>query len=162
MEQQLVRRNEIERDAENRRRAVDYALGHPVDEVRLLGWKVLRLFEDDHDGLTATESYGNDPFLSDRSRTLLAAVADGFFYAVAALAVLGAPFVVSRREPRRLFFTLSTVGLTLVPLAFFGDPRFHVPSLPLAAVFAAAALSVLLEGPDRRRTEAGPSSAPPP
>ena len=147
---------EVERDAENRRRAVTYALGHPLDEIRLAGWKAVSLFEDDHDGLSAAESYGNDPFLADRTRTMLATVADGFYYAVVALALLGAPFVVSRREPRRLFFALATLGLTLVPLAFFGDSRFHVPSLPLAAVFAATTLSVVLEGRERS------TAAPPP
>jgi hypothetical protein len=39
-----------------------------------------------------------------------------------------------------------------VPLAFFGDPRFHYPAIPFAVVIAAATVVWLW---DRRRIDSG-------
>jgi hypothetical protein len=43
----------------------------------------------------------------------------------------------------------------VIPLAFFGDPRFHYPAMPLAVVIAAATVVRLWDA--RRSASAGQS-----
>lgn len=59
------------------------------------------------------------------------------------------------RSRRWLALVLSLLALLAAPLPFFGNPRFHVPLLPLLAVAAAIALSSIA---GRWRS---PSSPPP-
>jgi hypothetical protein len=52
--------------------------------------------------------------------------------------VLGALAFVLARDIRRLVVMLAMLYVLAVPLAFFGDPRFHHPAIPLATIVAAA------------------------
>ena len=131
---------EIERNAVTARRGIEYLLDHPVDEVRLVGWRAVRTFENDHDGVRAAESYGADAFMSDGARTAWKAVANVFYVVVGLLAVAGLFLVDRRRDPRRSLLLWSMVALIVPPLAFFGDPRFKLPLVPFLAVLAALAV----------------------
>jgi hypothetical protein len=130
-----VRRNDI---ATNR--ALRYLRGHPADEVRLAFWRGYYTFRSDHDGLDAVESYGLDPFIRPRTRSVLQTVADGWFFGAGALALLGLPAFLTRADPRRLFFVVAMASIAVAPFIFFGDPRFHVPCVPFLAVLAAVAM----------------------
>ena len=55
------------------------------------------------------------------------------------------------QDARRLFAVLAMAALAAPPLVFFGDPRFHVPPVPLFAI--PVALALLAVG--RRVTETG-------
>jgi len=131
---------EIRRDEDNRELAIDYALSHPRDEASLLRRKVMGLFANDYDGLDAAESFGQSRFLTSGARGVLRFVSNLWFWGVTAVAVLGLPILFSRKDPRRLLLALSLVAVTLLPLAFFGEPRFKLPSLPLLAIPAAVTL----------------------
>jgi hypothetical protein len=54
---------ETTRNSDNIRNAIDFVLDNPIDELQLLSRKAVSLWEHDHDGLRAVESYGDDPFI---------------------------------------------------------------------------------------------------
>lgn len=131
---------EVEQSSEGTRRALAYLTSHPGAEVLLIAKRAYYLFEHDHDALRAVESYGDGPFLPGALRRGLALVADVAFFVLLVVALLGIPALGRGRDPRRLLVLLAPGALLLPPLAFFGDPRFHVPAVPLLGVLAAAAL----------------------
>ena len=129
---------EVRRNSDNIGKAVRFALENPRYEVGLIAKKARWVWNKDHDGLWAVESYGDDPFIDPGLRTVLGRVADVFFFVTIGLGGLGlVAFVRPPWEPRRLFFLLALLALANVPLAFFGDTRFHVPALPLLTLSAA-------------------------
>lgn len=135
---------EIERNRETARRGIEYMLDHPLEEVPLVWWRAVRTFENDHDGVRAAESYGADRFMSDGARTTWRWTADLWFFALAALTLVGFALVRPRLDPRRSLLLWSMVALVLPPLVFFGDPRFKMPLVPFMAVVAALAITTVL------------------
>lgn len=138
--------SEVERDAYGRELAVDFVTEHPGEELRLVVRRIGHTFDGDADGLEAVESYGDDPWLSDGTRDLLRRGATGYGLLVALAAIPGL-WLLARRSPAGLLVALVGIGMLLPPLAFFGDPRFHVPAVPVAAL----AVGVLVRGSDVRR-----------
>jgi 4-amino-4-deoxy-L-arabinose transferase-like glycosyltransferase len=137
---------EVRRNRDNVRKALDFAVENPRAELILLGRKAFHLLKHDHDALTVAESWGTDAFIGPALRRALERVADLFFFATLGLGVCGMLWIVWRpRDPRRLPLLYATLALLLAPLAFFGDPRFHVPVLPLLAITAAWVTRSLLE-----------------
>ena len=104
--------------------------------MSLLCRKAFHLLKHDHDALTVAESWGVDAFIRPRLRRTLERTADVFFFATLGLGVLGLLWMAWRpRDPGHLLLLYASLALALAPLAFFGDPRFHVPVLPLLAIF---------------------------
>lgn len=132
---------EVERDERLTRRAVDYAAGHPVDELRLTWWRFFYQYRGDADAVRAVQSYGEDPWLTDREADVLESISDGYYFAVLGLALVGIPSLWSRRDPRRLVYFAFVAGVFVAPLLFFGDERFKVPVMLLLAIPAALTLS---------------------
>ena len=129
---------EVRRNNDNFRKAVRFALANPRFELKLLSRKAFHTWEHDHDGLLAVQSYGDDRFIEPELQRALERTADLFFFVIISLGGLGLiAFVAPPLEPRRLFFLLALLALAGVPLAFFGDARFHVPAVPLLTVSAA-------------------------
>jgi 4-amino-4-deoxy-L-arabinose transferase-like glycosyltransferase len=131
---------EVEVNNTNIRRAVRFVEDHPLTEAKLVFLRAYHTVENDHDGLLASESYGSDRFVPSAWRHLLEIVADAYFFVASALAVVAVPMYVRRVHPWRRFLLLAAAVLSVQPLIFFGDPRFHVPVLPFAAVLAATAI----------------------
>lgn len=140
-------RIEVTRNRENFRRGLRFIRKHPADEARLEWWRVFYTVRDNHDSLAVAESNGSDPFLPRRARLLLGTLADGYFWAVGALALLALPVFARRGDPRRLFLLLATAALAAsVPLFLYGYSRFLMPLLPLLAVMAAVPIVALGSG----------------
>jgi 4-amino-4-deoxy-L-arabinose transferase-like glycosyltransferase len=141
-----LRRPEFEtvRDSRNRRLAVDFVRDHPVEEVKLWGSRLYRTFNGDWDGVWAAESFGDDPFLSNRARDTRHWIGTDYFFATVALAAAGAVMIVRRRDQRDArwaLLPLAIIATVVAPVvATFGDTRFHVPGLPLIAIGAAVPL----------------------
>ena len=147
-----LRRPEYEtrRNDDNTRRAISFAVHHPGAELKLLSRKAYWLWNHDHDGVWAVESYGDDPFISPHLRAALYRVADIFFFTTISLGGLGlAGFVLAPRDPRRVFTLLALLAFAGVPLVFFTDARFHVPVMPLMSIAAAWALVVAVRNVPR-------------
>ena len=129
---------EIRRNNDAIRTAIEFVVEHPLDEVRLIGWRTYYTLQNDHDGLDASESYHRNQFIPERWRSLLATLADAYFFAALVLGLLAIPAF--WREPRRRFFLLAMAAMAVQPLIFFGDVRFHVPVLPFLAIGTAVTL----------------------
>ncbi len=109
----------------------------PLDAVGLLPVKAYHLYTDDAHAVTTTETWGHTVFLSEGGRRVLRSLTDGFYYFVAVGAVAGLILPVGGTQRRRWPLAAALGGWTLVHLAFFGEPRFHLPATPLMAVLAA-------------------------
>ncbi len=146
---------ELRRDEDGTAKARRFALDHPGKEVRLLFSRAHYLVLHDHDGLDAVESYREDPFIGEGFRDFLEVAADGFALVAALLGAAALPTLASRRDPRRLALLAMLVAVAVAPLAFFGDPRFHVPVLPLLAVGTGVTVVRLARALAQRRAGAG-------
>ena len=146
---------EIRKDEGTRGRAISYLVHHPLDEPRLIFWRAYFTLHHDRDGLEASESYGNYRYLGFHARQLLGTVADFYFFARSAWACSASGACGPGRIRVRLFVVLATAALAAPPLVFFGDPRFHVPAVPLFAIPVALSLLAVL----RRVKERAPAGA---
>lgn len=148
---------EVARDAELRDRAIDWVLDHPGAVPRLAAQKLAATFVLDTDGLAAWESYGDDRHLGDGARSTARWVANLAWWAVALGAVAGA--VLAARDPRIRVGTLvlfAAAATTIVtPALFFGDERFKMPIVPVAAVLVGVAVAAAAR---RRRERRGAPS----
>jgi 4-amino-4-deoxy-L-arabinose transferase-like glycosyltransferase len=156
-----LRRPEYEtrRNDDNTRRAISFAVHHPRAELLLLKRKAYWLWNHDHDGAWAVESYGDDPFIDPNLRTALYRVADIFFFTTISLGGLGlAGFVLAPRDPRRIFTLLALLAFAGIPLVFFTDARFHMPVMPFISIAAAWALVAALRNAPRLAARMGAHS----
>jgi 4-amino-4-deoxy-L-arabinose transferase-like glycosyltransferase len=145
---------EVLRDRHGRDEAISFVQEHPDEELRLIWRRLLRTFESDADGIEAVESYGSDPWLGDGTRTLLRRLASGYGLVVGLLAVPGL-WLLARRSPAGLLVAAGGASMLLAPLAFFGDPRFHVPLVPVAAVAVGVLVTARGAGGTGARAGAG-------
>jgi 4-amino-4-deoxy-L-arabinose transferase-like glycosyltransferase len=134
---------EVERNRKNTRVALEYAWEHPRREAWLLTQRARYTYNGDYEAVDAVESFGRDRFLPGGLREGLKTIADGYFFVVLALALAGAALLWSRTDGRRTMLLLTMAAMALIPLAFFGDVRFHVPASPFFAIAAAVALTRL-------------------
>ncbi|HXK34359.1 MAG TPA: glycosyltransferase family 39 protein [Dehalococcoidia bacterium] len=148
---------EIERNRDGVRIAVRDVLQHPVRMPKLIAQKAYWLLYKDDDGLWAAESYGNDYFIPDFRREVLAFAANSAYYAVGALAILGSLAFMYGRDVRRVALYASMLYILFLPLVFFGDPRFKFPAMPMVIVVAAFAVMLLW---DRARARPAGEEAP--
>jgi hypothetical protein len=136
---------ETERDSRNRRWAIDFVRDQPIDELNLWGKRLYHTFKSDWDGLRTVESYGDAPFMSDRTRAVLRWVGTGYYLTTVALAAAGGVMVARRpdqRDARWALLPLAIIATVVLPVvATFGDPRFHLPALPLLALMSAVPIA---------------------
>jgi hypothetical protein len=132
---------ETRRNNDGIRSSISFAARHPFFELKLIALKARWTYDHDHDGLWAVESYGDDPFISRGLRPWLSHTADIFFFTTLSIGGLGLiALALARGDPRRVFLVLATLAFAAIPLAFFGDARFHVPAMPFASIAAAWAV----------------------
>lgn len=159
---------ELRRDAEARSLALSWASGHLTELPALSLHKLQITYTDDRDGLRALESFGEDEFLTDRTRQLIGALTDVYFFTVLAAGSVGFVLVASdgwrrrREDPVPALVVLLTLGAVAVPVVSFADTRFKVPVAPLLALLAASALSLAWSALQHRRGSSPPDHAVPP
>jgi 4-amino-4-deoxy-L-arabinose transferase-like glycosyltransferase len=131
--------HEVPRNRENLRHAISFIVNHPLKELELMGKRFGRMVEGDHSALLESESV-NGRLVSGTTRNALIHLADAYFWVVFALAGVGLVGLYrrgARRVPRA--FVASALLLFLwIPIELWGNVRFHIPALPLAAIAAAA------------------------
>lgn len=137
---------ELHRNREGLKIAVQDLVQHPVRVPKLVAQKAYWLLYKDDDGIWAAESYGNDPFIPEPRKGMLVFAANAIYYATGIVVILGAAAFALSSDIRRAFVLLAMLYVLAVPLAFFGDPRFHFPAIPLAIIIAAATLLMLWDG----------------
>jgi hypothetical protein len=131
---------EVQRDRDNTSKALHFAWSHPRRELDLSVKRIQYTYDGDYEAVDAAEAYGKARFLPGGLRGTLKHVSDGWFWVVVALALAAVPLLASRREGRSTFLLAAALIMAFVPVAFFGDVRFHVPASPLFAIAAAVAL----------------------
>lgn len=146
--------SEVEQNRLLTDRALRWMREHPGEQPSLVAWRTYFTFLNDHEAIRATTSYGDDPWLSPRRIEALQFASDLVYFPLLVLGLLGSVAFGAGRSPRRLALLLVIVGIAIAPWPFFGEPRFHVPLLPLLAVPAAFPLAAL---PEIRRRFAPPS-----
>jgi hypothetical protein len=115
------------------RRAIDWVVHHPVDELRMWGTRTRLAFRDDTSGLADTRE-----MMTQGWADLVTFVSNAASFVVLAFAAVGA-VVVLRRETRASRFVLfSALLLATQPIILYGDPRYRVPAEPFFAMLAAA------------------------
>ncbi len=133
---------EAERNRANLRKAASFVVEHPVKEVHLWGMRLYRMMSDDRVALREVEELGAGRFLPDGLRSGLGILADGWFFTIGSLALVGV--AVRRRDvwatPERVVVFATAVGLLLIPIGLWGAQRFHVPLAPFMAMGSALAL----------------------
>jgi hypothetical protein len=153
---------EVPRDGVNRDRALRWIAANPLELPGLSLRKLWITYRSDRDALAAAESYGAGPLVGDTTRRTLGAFLDLAWWALAAAALVGTASLagrvvrrgVAQRSPVLLVLLLVTVSATLVPVLFFGDPRFKFAVAPQVA--ALAAWGVCARGaPGRDRDSSG-------
>ncbi len=130
--------------------SLTWAEHHPGRELALVVDRTRWEFASDHDGVSAVQSYGDDPFIPPDRATTLGNIGDTYFYVVGVLALLGIPLLLRGGDRRRLFLLLAIVAVIISVWPFFGDPRFHVPINVLMPV-PAALLVVTVAGAVRTK-----------
>ena len=136
-------------------RAWEYALHNPRQELTLIGKRLYWLLHSDSDSLLWIEAFGRTPLSSPDRREGLATLIDASYYGVLALALVGARLWFSWRERTWLLIPLILVLWFGAHLPFFGEPRFHLPVLPLIVILASRSLVVLWGGSGRVPESAG-------
>jgi len=144
-----------EADANRRglREGLEFALTNPVEEVELLGAKIRLLYQGDRIGIKRAEDGGRESFLPDGLRTTLNTLADAYYYAVLLLG--GVAMLRWWREggSAPLLLVLTVAVVTLGYVAFWGDPRFHYPLLPVFCLLAGWAVAWVVSRPSQIRDD---------
>lgn len=134
--------SEVRKNDDGQHKALTFVRDHPTTEMRLWFSRVRLGFSNDADGVNVTESYGEDRFMPDGLRSTLTFVANLWFAIVAIAALASLWWWLRRRDPSAWFVFAAAIAVSVVPIiAFFGDPRFHVPIDPLLAILAAGLLT---------------------
>jgi hypothetical protein len=98
--------SEIEIYKEQTRRAIEYAVSHPLDEASLIPKKLLHFYRDDSRPLVWIQDNQGDLELSKTAEQWLRDMANTYYFAVVVGTVLGMPLWVSRRDPKKLLFVM--------------------------------------------------------
>jgi 4-amino-4-deoxy-L-arabinose transferase-like glycosyltransferase len=145
---------EVERNTGNTKKAISFVIHHPGRELLQIVRRGRIMFAGDHDGIEAVQTLGAGKMLTPRTVDATQTFADLYFFGVLALAVLGLPTFVRRDgRPARLLALSGLVGLLVIPLLLWGNPRFHLPLAPFMALSASGALETAWRWLDRRRAK---------
>lgn len=132
---------EVERNRENTKKAIEFVLEHPDRELLQIVRRAKIMFADDHDGIIAVQTLGGGAFLSEGVVDVAIPVADWYFRLLLVVAVVGLPLHLCRqRRPERYLVLSGLLGLLVIPLLLWGNPRFHIPLAPFMALSAALAV----------------------
>lgn len=134
-------RAEAKASSEGFREGLTYALHHPAREVSLSARKLFWLYYSDHEALRWLDGHGERQVLDHGVFRALSRLSDVYYWALLALALVGVARWLS--FPRdlsgavRLLLVSLVAYWTLVHIAFFADPRFHAPIMPIVCMWAA-------------------------
>lgn len=120
------------------REGLSYAVHHPAREVTLSARKLVRLYATDGEAVRWTDGHGEHRVMAPGVRHALITLSNAWYWSMLLLALAGAAAWLSVRHPVRLLLVCLVAYWTLVHIAFFGDPRFHAPVMPVLALWAAA------------------------
>lgn len=142
-------RAEAKVSADGFREGLKYAAQHPLREVELSARKVFWLWYSDHEALRWTDGHGERHVLRAGVKSALTLTSDLYYWLLLALALTGIrrwlSFTRNLAAATRLLLVELVAYWTLAHVAFFADPRFHAPVMPVLCLWAAVAVISIAE-----------------
>jgi hypothetical protein len=149
-------RAEVEVARARIREALSWMAAHPHRVAALAPAKIYHMYRNDLGAVLWMER-GLARRLSTGARRWLHRIVDGYYFAVLALALVGARHFLPRDGRGAVVLPLTVAWITLIhAVFFFGSSRLHVPLLPVLALMAAAEIVAWAE---RFRWSAPPQRA---
>ena len=139
------------RNPANTKAGIRFILDHPREELRQIPKRFGLMMEQDHGVLLEVLGSGSGLTLPDSVHDVITFTSDGYYHVSWMFAVPGLGLLMRRwrRDRRtgsqRAVIGVTLVGLQLIPLTSWGNPRFHTPMLPFIAIVAAASISWLID-----------------
>ena len=139
-------------DEEAQRLALECMRKEPFAFAKLSLIKALYTFREDWTyvskwALNRDLPEGNaQPVVSDAVEDPMRYFANGVYFALLPLAAIGAIATFGTPAAHRGLLGVSFALLAVVPLVFFGEPRFHVPLFPMLTIWSAEGLVVVWRG----------------
>jgi len=134
---------EVESNKEGIRLSREYALDHPLDELRLIPRRLYHLFRSDEPGVTWLNT--NNPLLSPQTSDRLIRLSSFVFFGLIAVALASAT---RWWRPRDLafwaVFSVVPFNIVIFGVLFIGDPRYHYALYLPLAIFAAPGIGALV------------------
>jgi 4-amino-4-deoxy-L-arabinose transferase-like glycosyltransferase len=135
---------EVKSSQEAQRRALEWAVRHPLEEFHLFFNRLHLMYRDDQSGIEWVQS--NKPTFGTHGAERLAIVSNAYYGLLMALAIVGAPAWWALRRDRKIFVALMPIAYytLLFAVLFIGSNRYHVPVVPYIAILASVPISVLI------------------
>ncbi len=141
---------EDERNPANTKAAIHFILDHPGEELRQIPKRFFLMMQQDHGIMVEVLGNGSNLSLPSALQTAISFSGDGYYHLSWAIALPGLLLLCRgwRRErrfgPHRAVIAITLLGLQLIPIASWGNPRFHTPMLPFISIVAAVSIDWLL------------------
>ena len=120
------------------RKALAWAVRHPLEEITLVPRKLYHLYRADSAGIQWSQ---NQPVLGKEWVDFFTASSNGYYYIVGGWVLLSLPAWWWLRDPKRLLLILTLFYFSFMfGAVFIGDLRYHFALTPTAAVLASPAL----------------------
>ena len=133
---------ELQSNHEGSRLAREWALDHPVDELRLIPKRLYRLFRSDESGVTWVQS--NKPWLGVEGADRLIRLSSFWFFGLIAIALASCRLWWRPRDPRFwAVFGLVPFYMLIFGVIFIGDPRYHYALYFPITIFASTGFASL-------------------
>jgi hypothetical protein len=139
------------------RQAIDYAFSHPGRELELIPKRLGALYGGDRGAVAwnQVEDGEGNRALSASWAERWGDLADVYYYVVLALAVLGLPLWLRRITSWHLLtFGPVLIYTAMFAVVFISEARYHLPLVPLFALWAAAATAAAWDRLQQRRPQA--------
>ncbi len=133
---------ELQSNHEGSRLAREWALDHPLDELRLVPKRLYRLFRSDESGVTWVQS--NKPWLGVEGADRLIRLSSFWFFGLIAISLASCRLWWRPRDPRFwAVFGLVPFYMLIFGVIFIGDPRYHYALYFPITIFASTGLAAM-------------------
>ena len=133
---------ELDTNREGSRLAREWALDHPLDELRLIPKRLYRLFRSDESGVTWIQS--NKPWFGAEGADKLIRFSTFSFFGLIAIALIAVRSWWRGGDPRFwAVFGIVPFYIVLFGILFIGDPRYHYAMYLPIAIFASTGRAAL-------------------
>jgi 4-amino-4-deoxy-L-arabinose transferase-like glycosyltransferase len=118
------------------RETAGYMARHPWEVVPLEIDKLRYLYRNDSDAIEWLQ-HDNHGLLTASEVRRWSRVADWYFFATGACALLAAPLLLRAPDPRRAVLAYMIAAWTAIEIITWPETRYHLPVVPLVCMFAA-------------------------
>ena len=149
---------EVQGYREYTRRAIDYAFTNPGHELELTGLKIYHLYRADSDVIPWLTTLGTTPLKPRGMEEALERLIDYTYYPLLFAAAASVSLWLRRDAYRALLVSVAFFW-TLFHIVFLGEPRYHLPLIPVFCIAVVGGASVARGRLDALRERWWPRSA---